>query len=91
MDNIESTIKGSFKIKPPKLFMGELKWRYLVRSVLRGKNVLLLGPAGQGKTFAVQCVVDALSEIIEEEVTEERLNELKSDENISVIKIENIK
>lgn len=61
MDNIETTIKDSFKLKPDKLFMGELKWRYLVRSVLRGKNVLLLGSAGQGKTFAVQCVVDALN------------------------------
>ena len=40
--------------------MNELKWKYLVRSVLRGKNILLLGSAGQGKTYAVQCLVDAL-------------------------------
>ena len=59
-DNIGAIIRDSFKLKPEKLFMDELKWRYLVRSVLRGKNVLLLGSAGQGKTFAVQCVVDAL-------------------------------
>jgi MoxR-like ATPase len=40
--------------------MSDLKWKYLVRSALRGKNILLLGPSGQGKTFAVQCLVDAL-------------------------------
>jgi len=27
---------------------------------LRGKNTMLLGPAGQGKTFAVKCAVEAL-------------------------------
>ena len=58
--DITARIQDSFKLKPEKLFMGELKWKYLVRSIIRGKNVLLLGPAGQGKTFAIQCAVDAL-------------------------------
>lgn len=47
-------------LKPTKLFMKDLKWKYLVRSVLRGKNILIVGPSGSGKTFAIQSVVDAL-------------------------------
>lgn len=68
--------------------MNELKWKYLVRSVLRGKNILLLGPTGQGKTLAVQCLVDALSETIVEEMTEEQLNSLKCEQNITILKTE---
>jgi cobaltochelatase CobS len=59
-DDVANFVSGCYSIKPEKLFMKELKWKYLVRSVLRGKNILLLGPAGQGKTYAIQCVVDAL-------------------------------
>lgn len=62
--NAEKTISDivdkSYELKPKGLFMNELKWKYLVRSALRGKNILLLGPAGQGKTLAIQSVVDAL-------------------------------
>ena len=58
--DIRKLVAGSTKLKPKKLFMHDLKWKYLVRSVLRGKNTMILGPAGQGKTFSVQCVVDAL-------------------------------
>jgi hypothetical protein len=36
-------------------------------------------------------LVEALSETIEEEVTEERLNELKATENITIIKTEELK
>lgn len=59
--DIAKFIDTCYSLKPAKLFMSELKWKYLVRSVLRGKNVILLGPAGQGKTYAVRCLVEALS------------------------------
>jgi len=59
-NEVKDIIDTCYSLKPDKLFMGELKWKYLVRSALRGKNILLLGPAGQGKTLAVQCLVDAL-------------------------------
>ena len=58
--SIKTLVEDSYKIKPEGLFMKELKWKYLVRSALRGKNILLVGPSGQGKTLAVQCLVDAL-------------------------------
>jgi DNA replication protein DnaC len=84
-------IDQSADIKPSKLYMKDITWKYLVRSALRGKNILIVGPTGHGKTFAVQCLVEALSETIEEEVTEERLNELKATENITIIKTEELK
>jgi len=58
--NVKEFVETSYKLKPEKLVMNELKWKYLIRSALRGKNILLLGPAGQGKTLACQCLVDAL-------------------------------
>jgi MoxR-like ATPase len=58
--DVKEFVETSYKLKPAKLVMSELKWKYLIRSALRGKNILLLGPAGQGKTLACQCLVDAL-------------------------------
>lgn len=59
-EDIKNTVDAAYSLKPKKLFMKELKWKYLVRSVLRGKNILIVGPSGAGKTFAIQSVVDAL-------------------------------
>lgn len=86
--NVKEFVETSYALKSEKLVMNELKWKYLIRSALRGKNILLLGPAGQGKTLACQCLVDALSETITEEVTEEQLNALKADSNVQIIKTE---
>jgi hypothetical protein len=58
--DIKNTVDNAIDFKPSKLFMKELKWKYLVRSVLRGKNILIVGASGSGKTYAVQSVVDAL-------------------------------
>lgn len=59
-EEIADFIATSYKLKPEKLIMNELKWKYLVRSGIRGKNILLLGPTGSGKTLAAQSLVKAL-------------------------------
>jgi MoxR-like ATPase len=54
-------IRNSYSIKPRKLFMSETKWKYLVRSAVRGKNVLMTGNSGCGKTLAAKCLTEALN------------------------------
>jgi MoxR-like ATPase len=46
--------------KPATLIMSEVRWKYLVRSVLKQKNILILGPTGCGKTFSAECASKVL-------------------------------
>jgi len=55
-----SFIHGSYSLKPKGLMMSELKWKYLIRSAVRGKNIMMTGPAGCGKTMAAKAVVNSL-------------------------------
>ena len=51
---------GSVSLKPQELVMTPLKWKYLVRSAVRAKNIMMTGPAGCGKTMAAKALVKAL-------------------------------
>jgi MoxR-like ATPase len=53
-------IHGSYSLKPTGLMMSELKWKYLMRSAVRGKNIMMTGPAGCGKTMAAKALVNSL-------------------------------
>jgi nitric oxide reductase NorQ protein len=53
-------IHSSYNLKPKGLVMKELKWKYLVRSAVRGKNIMMTGQAGCGKTMAAKALVNAL-------------------------------
>ena len=53
-------ISDSYKLKPKGLIMKELKWKYLIRSAVRGKNIMMTGQAGCGKTMAAKALVKAL-------------------------------
>jgi MoxR-like ATPase len=53
--------KDGFKLKPKNLIMTELKWKYLLRSAVRAKNIMMTGPAGSGKTMAAKALVEALN------------------------------
>lgn len=48
------------KLKPSFLKMEEDSWKLLVRSALRGKNVMMLGDKGEGKTMAAYALKNAL-------------------------------
>jgi nitric oxide reductase NorQ protein len=53
-------IHNSYSLKPKGLMMSELKWKYLIRSGVRGKNIMMTGPAGCGKTMAAKALVNSL-------------------------------
>ena len=52
--------QGSVNLKPRELVMTELKWKYLIRSAVRAKNIMMTGPAGCGKTMAAKALVKSL-------------------------------
>jgi MoxR-like ATPase len=59
-DVIEFIHKDGMELKPANLIMNELKWKYLLRSAVRARNIMMTGPAGSGKTMAAKALVAAL-------------------------------
>lgn len=85
--NFQTFIQNSGNLKPELLKMDELKWKYLVRSVMRGKNIMMTGPAGSGKTFAVQQLTKALnkdSKRVKKQVTKSELEALKKNMKVEI-------
>jgi nitric oxide reductase NorQ protein len=58
-DPVIAFIKNAPSIKPDTLEMSDVKWKYLVRSTVRGKNIMMVGPAGCGKTQAAKSLPEA--------------------------------
>ena len=59
-EEVLNFIHNSYSLKPRGLVMKELKWKYLVRSAVRGKNIMMTGSAGCGKTMAAKALVNSL-------------------------------
>jgi MoxR-like ATPase len=58
-DPVLQFINNSASIKPATLEISDIKWKYLIRSVVRGKNIMMCGPAGCGKTMAANALPEA--------------------------------
>ena len=58
-DPVLALINNAPNIKPDRLEMTDIKWKYLVRSAVRGKNIMMVGPAGCGKTEAAKALPEA--------------------------------
>jgi nitric oxide reductase NorQ protein len=48
-------------LQPKDLVMKPLKWKFLCRSAVRGKNIMMTGFSGCGKTLAAKSLVKALN------------------------------
>jgi AAA+ superfamily predicted ATPase len=51
----------SINLKPKSLVISDLKWKYLIRSAVRAKNIMMVGPSGCGKTMAAKALVNSLN------------------------------
>jgi MoxR-like ATPase len=62
-ESIAEYLKTCDTFKPEDLIMDTKTWKYLVRSVVRGKNILMVGPTGCAKTFAAKSVALGVNEL----------------------------
>jgi ATP-dependent protease Clp ATPase subunit len=90
IQDIQKQLDRCDSLKPLDLIIDKLAWKYLCRAVIRGKNILFVGPSRSGKTKAAQSVAEAYSEIKTEIVSDITLSELKSNPSIKILKIEEI-
>ena len=47
-------IRKAYALKPKKVIVSELKWRHLIRTIVRGKNTMITGMQGCGKTLVAR-------------------------------------
>jgi MoxR-like ATPase len=61
IDESVRLIHESVKYRPDEIIISDLKWKFLVRSIIRGKNIMMTGPAGSGKTQTALAAGKALN------------------------------
>ena len=59
-DPVLAFIHKSPELIPDTIKISDLKWKFLIRSAVRSKNIMMTGAAGSGKTMAAKKVVEAL-------------------------------
>lgn len=59
-DNIAEFLTECIKLKPKSLILPDLIWKFAVRNVIRGENILFRGMSGSAKTLTAHCLVEAL-------------------------------
>jgi energy-coupling factor transporter ATP-binding protein EcfA2 len=59
-EDLVSFISDAIKIKPKKLKIADIWWKFAVRSAIRGENLLVVGPSGCGKTLLATSLKKAL-------------------------------
>ena len=59
-DPVLAFIHKSPELIPDSMKISDLKWKFLIRSAVRSKNIMMTGAAGSGKTMAAKKVVEAL-------------------------------
>lgn len=53
-------LNNASALRPLSYKMDDLKWKFAVRTVLRGKNMMIVGPTGTGKTVLAFTLRDAM-------------------------------
>lgn len=59
-NEIKDIVESAVSFRPADIFISDVKWKYLVHSVLRGKPVMMVGDSGAGKTVTAIALAKVL-------------------------------